>query len=551
MDIFLKILIDQPIILGAIGLLLFACLLVKYLIGRQVHFGLSQLPNAAFILLGIFWAFLLLVMFGLFFFSLYALALEVHAPSDPDKNLMVFRVAAALTVQTTVIGALISLPITLRRTRLATETGERDEEGQITDRINAAVQNLGATRVEKAQHLDDKGNPRHLNASGKSKKASKHQPIMVEQSLPNLEVRLGALFALERIAQNHLDFHIQVMEVICAYIRTNAPASSARDLPEEITQASSSLTLDAVDEIRQSNNYIWADWKEELPPIRADIITALQILSRRSTAQKQIEAAWGNGDGIYPFSVAPPILEKIGLHKTYRAELITYRDAIKAYDGYRLPLQEINLQGAELSDLDLSGANISGSHFEGANLSTLQLRGAIGTSPRFNATGFLGADCSGSSFSFAQFDHSFVDFGSSFAASDLYQCSFDLAYIYTTLDGARVNSPSLLGTTLLQHLRFVNFFNLHLYPATNVTNDDLDMSQTTMTGMCVDNTGDIKTFKPHWPQIFVSRIHGTIGPDRPSHWPSEALDRDAFNTAYEAWLETMYPIWDRALKSER
>jgi hypothetical protein len=56
------------------------------------------------------------------------------------------------------------------------------------------------------------------------------------ESLPNIEVRLGAILALERIAQDSTATdegrdHVRVMEILCAYIRENAPASEAQDHP--------------------------------------------------------------------------------------------------------------------------------------------------------------------------------------------------------------------------------------------------------------------------------------------------------------------------------
>jgi len=50
------------------------------------------------------------------------------------------------------------------------------------------------------------------------------------ETVPNLEVRIGAILSLERIAQDSTTHdkgrdHVRVMEILCAYIRNNAPAS--------------------------------------------------------------------------------------------------------------------------------------------------------------------------------------------------------------------------------------------------------------------------------------------------------------------------------------
>jgi uncharacterized protein YjbI with pentapeptide repeats len=80
--------------------------------------------------------------------------------------------------------ALFALYLTFRRVKVA-------EQGHITDRYTKAIEQLGA-----------------LTAAGK----------------PNVEVRLGAIYALERIAQDSPRDHWTIMEVLTAYVRQNAPA---------------------------------------------------------------------------------------------------------------------------------------------------------------------------------------------------------------------------------------------------------------------------------------------------------------------------------------
>lgn len=42
------------------------------------------------------------------------------------------------------------------------------------------------------------------------------------ETVPNIEVRIGAIYALERISQDSTRDHIRIMEILCAYIRENA-----------------------------------------------------------------------------------------------------------------------------------------------------------------------------------------------------------------------------------------------------------------------------------------------------------------------------------------
>src|ERR1700730_10769165 len=71
-------------------------------------------------------------------------------------------------------------------------------EGQITDRFTKAIDQLGAT--------DDKGNSR-------------------------LELRLGGIYALERIARVSEKDHWPIMEVLTTYVRVHAPANKFDDKP--------------------------------------------------------------------------------------------------------------------------------------------------------------------------------------------------------------------------------------------------------------------------------------------------------------------------------
>ena len=125
--------------------------------------------------------------------------LRTQAAASPEKvdpeNLKNLAQGSAL-----LLGALVAaatLIFTLIRVWINERTTTAEEEGLITDRINAAVASLGA---EKTIKEDDK-----------------------ERTVPNIEVRIGAILALERMAKKTADVHIQIMEILTAYIRENAP----------------------------------------------------------------------------------------------------------------------------------------------------------------------------------------------------------------------------------------------------------------------------------------------------------------------------------------
>jgi hypothetical protein len=77
------------------------------------------------------------------------------------------------------------------------------QDGLYTSLFTKAVEQLGATRESKT-----------------SQKAPGGQKIEITTTTePNLEVRLGAIYALERIAQDSLRDYWSIFEVLCAYVR--------------------------------------------------------------------------------------------------------------------------------------------------------------------------------------------------------------------------------------------------------------------------------------------------------------------------------------------
>ena len=119
------------------------------------------------------------------------------------------------------LGALLAAPFILIKAWVNERTTTAAEQGLITERFTRAVEQLGAEKVVKMETpLPER------DAKGRFQKAKES----IERTEPNIEVRLGAIYALERIAQDSERDHIPIMETLCAYVRENAPASAARDL---------------------------------------------------------------------------------------------------------------------------------------------------------------------------------------------------------------------------------------------------------------------------------------------------------------------------------
>ena len=174
-----------------------------------------------------------------------------------------------------------------------------NREGQITDRFTRAIDQLG--KVEDGQKL--------------------------------FEIRVGGIYALERIARESEEDYWPIMEILTAYVRQNAP------LPPEVGQE---RTQDATDEQRAIEGSGEKSETTEPSAPDPDIQAIMTILRRRKR------------------------------HYMHR-------------EPERLDLSETNLSGADLSGADLSGADLNGAILNGANLTEANLFGAI----------LLGADLSG------------------------------------------------------------------------------------------------------------------------------------------------------------
>lgn len=259
---------------------------------------------------------LLITWFGIIALaSIWRMAVVVftHDPNTPlDLRGLSFFVAAS-----------IGLPFIVWRSYTAHREAQTAEEGLITDRINKAVEQLGREKTTRRIYKNDDGNP-HLDAQ--------NVPITQEITEPNLEVRLGALYALERIAQDSIRDHIQIMEIICAYIRENTREPR--------------IDLDASEAVGTTRY---------LPP-RADIQTALTILGRRSQARLDHESN----------ALESPYRLDLRNSNLQRADLADSRLGPVLFD--HADLQAAGLRKANLQRARLVGANLQGATLVAANL---------------------------------------------------------------------------------------------------------------------------------------------------------------------------------------
>lgn len=154
---------------------------------------------------------------------------------------------------------------------------------------------------------------------------------------PNMEVRLGAIYALERIAHDSTRDHWPIMETLCAYVRENAgpPQTLSANARNSIALHRMMGASSPLDEESKS--------AEQQRP-RADIQAALTVLGRRSADQRDHEAK-------------------------LRADAVR-----KEWHG--LDLRQTNLRGAVLDGLNFDYARFDGSSLAFASFQDTHLRHA-------------------------------------------------------------------------------------------------------------------------------------------------------------------------------
>ncbi|WP_420325733.1 pentapeptide repeat-containing protein [Mameliella sp.] len=291
-----------------------------------------------------------------------------------------------------VVAAFLGGPFVIWGAVLKHRTVEFQKEGHITERISKAVEQLGAEKTVIVPALAPDGMP------GRDKNGNM---ATNERTVPNIEVRIGGLLSLERIAQDSTRYdkkrdHVRVMEILCAYVRENAPASEAKDfpLPEWEPLADDASEEERVEHVKKRDERFHGedgpkarDWAQSLDDPRADIALALRIIGRRTKEQLQVEARWGDealDSADWVFDTPCPKLPNApdgephpaGAVDEYIDQLDDWKMTISGYRGYRPDLRKTNLQKADLSKLTLSGARLDGARMEGVDLAGARMEGA-------------------------------------------------------------------------------------------------------------------------------------------------------------------------------
>lgn len=239
----------------------------------------------------------------------------------------------SITAMIAALGAMIAVPFTLVRVYVNERQARTAEAGLITDRITKAIEQLGAEKTVKA--LDD----------------GFAQKVGEQAKTPNLEIRLGAILALERLAMETKPVRMEITKLLASYIRLNGGRDPYPTHQDEWLDGQSHHRVAAV---------------KKLPAPWPDLQMASEVIGR--------------------------LIKAYGVEDEFQVEL---RNAnLQRVDLNGLCLKYARLHGADLRGGVFKGSDFTKCNMAGANLAYADLREATFSNATLNKVNVRGADLS-------------------------------------------------------------------------------------------------------------------------------------------------------------
>ena len=228
-------------------------------------------------------------------------------------------------------------------------------------------------------------------------------------------VRLGAIYSLERIANDSDKDYWQVMEILTAYVRGRSPWTKEK--------------AQAWEEVKKSEG------KPEIPPLKIDIQAVLTVLNRR-------KHSFGNGEK-YPLDLRATDLRRADLRGAKMQGVWLMEAHLGGAYLMESHLEEADLRYAHLEeayleDAHLRAANLNYAHLEGANLNSIDLEGAKLYRTHLKESSLRDADLEKSELRYAHLEGADL-YGAHLKGADLHR---------TRLEGASLRQAYLEGSDL-------------------------------------------------------------------------------------------------------
>ena len=345
---------------------------------------------------------------------------------------------------------LVIIYITWQRLQVAREELRVAREGQVTERFSRAIDHLGND---------------------------------------SLNARLGAIYALERIARDSRQDHGPIMEILTAYVREHAPWKPPTKDQQPTADDQSLPTFSDEDLLPTS-------------ALATDIQAAITVLGRRKANYDPPEQVLNLmhtdlcGGNLVQASLQRVLLGETNLQKAklWSANLqgaLLIRANLREANCFNANLQRAELVGAQLqhagfnrADLrksSFTGASMDRASLSGANLQKAVLNGARSRNASFHLADLQGADLKKADLQKADFQQADL------RRADLTEANLQKATLFhTKLQGADLTEADLRGASLIR--------------ARGLTSQQLAVAR-----------GDNTTRLP--PSV-----------ERPAHWPAERED---------------------------
>jgi uncharacterized protein YjbI with pentapeptide repeats len=331
------------------------------------------------------------------------------------------------------------------------------QEGQITTRFTQAIEQLGATQEDK---------------SG--------------AAVPQLDMRVGAIYALERIGKDSPADYVATLDILSLYVRRHA----GREASEA---ASSTVTAPAPE--------LCVDRPRDQPPLRDDVQASLYVIGRRRSEahswfvdlsntdlrgaclyrgnltvvslarsdlrhavitsadlgsadleRARLEGARLSGARLSRAWLVGANLQRAVLHKAW-AERLT-EDEKATGKQYSVRIEGADLQGAELIEAELPSANLeravlNGAHLEHANLEGANLSGAFLGGAYMDEVSLIGASLEGAHLHGAVMPGAKLQ-RADLRGADLTKANLRGATLAAWLGGANLDGAELQGADLTE-----------------------------------------------------------------------------------------------------
>lgn len=464
--------------------------------------GLHDMPPFAFLCAAGLWLVLtLLLVLGLikivFDVIWYPIDDSVAAQSDSAFRFLV----AQLVALTAVLGAAISLPITLTRLRLARDT-------LFNQKITEAAADLYAQRQVTRWAENDKAENGWED---------------------DIVRRNAAIDRLEGLVRENPPEADRVAHLLSTYVREMSHQYRPEPLPEDL-QWRPRLSGKDLQNWRSKVK----SWWRTLSPKRTDMENAVKVLGRLTHVA-----------GL-KMNTLPIDLRDANLQGMKFKGLDFRKSALSGAQMQGVVLIDVNLCGADLSKAQMQGAFFSECLMQGAHFIETRLQCAQLQTPKMQAANLFLAELQGAVFGEAQMQGANLEDaqlqGARLPGAELQRAIFLRAALMETDLAAANLQRSILRVAQMKgawligaQLQMADLRSVILEEETNLEGADL-----TAAAASADSDNPIILLKRFWPQIFAD---GSVRvplehPDRPAHWPAGSLEPSEFEKAWHAWAKS-------------